>query len=31
MKKFKLILAFLFATQITYSQQPDHSKIVVGY
>ena len=31
MKKFKLILALLFATNATYSQQPEHSKLVVGY
>ena len=31
MKKLKLILALLFATQTTYSQQPDHSNLVVGY
>ena len=31
MKKFKIILVLLFATNQIYSQQPDHSKLVVGY
>jgi len=31
MKKFKIILILLFATNQIYSQQPEHSKLVVGY